>query len=76
MNNPRPLVFISMRFGSTNRLRAEVKAIREKENQVDVIITLSNGDQFEEKNWNYQMLLDGMRTGYYFELKPEINFGI
>lgn len=55
------LKFTSVHF----RMKAQIKEVREKENEVDVILTSIEGDSWVEKNWNLQHVKWGFEKGEY-----------
>lgn len=68
------LKFTSTRFA----MDAEISAIREDQNEVDVILTPSDGHAWEEKNWNLEHVKFGFERKDYNAVDPskEISVGI
>ena len=67
--------FKSNSFAAT----VEVSAIREKENQIDLIFHPTDGHSFEQKNENLKQLVDGFKAGKYKEIeqgKDVAGFGV
>jgi hypothetical protein len=63
-------VYVGLKFTSVHFSDdAEIKAIREKENQCDVMLTTSEGHSRIEKDWNLQHTKWGFERGEYKE-KP------
>lgn len=63
---------------NTFAMNAEISAIREDQNQVDVILTPSDGFAWEEKNWNLQYVKWAFERGDYMvtDSTKEISVGI
>lgn len=59
-------IYNGLKFTSTNfAMTAEVKEVRLKENEVDVILTPSDGHAWVEKNWNLEHVKWGFERGEY-----------
>lgn len=62
---------IGLKFRS-NRFSSEIQvtAIREEVNQVDVVVTSSEGNAWEEKNWDLLRIKQGFEREEYIIIKP------
>lgn len=66
------LIAVGLKFKSLHfSMDAEVKEVREESNQLDVILTPSDGHAFVDKGWNLQHTKWGFERGDYFVLPPE-----
>jgi hypothetical protein len=64
-------IYVGLKFTSVHfSADAEIKAIREKENQCDVMLTSSEGQARIEKDWNLQHVKWGFENGEYKPLEP------
>jgi long-subunit fatty acid transport protein len=66
------LKFKSIHFA----MDAEIKEVREKQNEVDVILTPSNGHAWVENAWNLQHVGWGFQKGEYYVPKKEISISV
>lgn len=63
------LKFTSTHFTAT----AEIKEVREKDNEVDVILSPSDGHAWVEKGWNLEHLKWGFERKEYNPIVKELN---
>lgn len=72
-------IHIGLKFKSVHfSADAEIVAIREEANQVDVKLTSSEGHARVEKDWNIQRTRWGFERGEYISVDPkkEVNISI
>lgn len=53
--------------------KAEISAIREDKNELDVIIIPSDNHAWEEKGWNLKEFRELFGKNHYIEIKPDVN---
>lgn len=59
-------IYNGLKFTSINfAMTAEVKEVRLKENEVDIILTPSDGHAWVENSWNLQHVKRGFERGEY-----------
>jgi hypothetical protein len=76
MRQPEPnKIHVGLKFKSTHfSADAEVVAIREAANEIDVMLTSSEGHAHIEKGWNLQHTKWGFERGEYTPVDPkEVN---
>lgn len=76
MKQPEPnKIHVGLKFTSVHfSASAEVVAVREAENEVDVKLTSSEGFAHVEKGWNLQHTKWGFERGEYMPVDPkEVN---
>lgn len=78
MRQPENKIHVGLKFKSVHfSADAEIVAIREEANQVDVKLTSSEGHARVEKDWNLQHTKWGFERGEYIPVDPkEVNISI
>lgn len=68
----RNIIYVGLKFTSVHfSMDAEIVAIREGTNEIDVKLTSSEGFAHVEKGWNLQHTKWGFEQGEYIPVDPE-----
>lgn len=72
MDNLKDKLIKGLKFKSNSfAATVEIAAIREKQNEVDLIFIPTDGNAFEQKNENLKQLVDGFKAGKYIDIEPD-----